>query len=70
MPRSRESIESDPAIIKGKMNGLPEPIGWPFIDGAVGVFRMLFTLKVQGSNVISLLYLLYLINLLAPEIYI
>lgn len=55
MPGSRESIESDPAINKGKMNGLCETIDWPFIDGAVGVFRMLFTLKVQGSNVVSLL---------------
>jgi len=55
MPRSRESIKSDPTINKGKTNSLSEPTDWPFIDGAVGVFRMLFTLKVQGSNVVLLL---------------
>jgi len=55
MPRSRESIKSDPAINKGKTNGLSEPTDWLFINGAVGVFRMLFTLKVERSNVVSLI---------------
>lgn len=55
MPRSREGIKSDPAVNKGKTSDLSEPIDWPFIGGAVGVFRVLFTLKVQGSNVVSLL---------------
>jgi hypothetical protein len=32
-----------------------QPIDWTFVEDSFGVFRMLLTLKVQDSNVVSLL---------------
>jgi len=44
MPRSRESIKSDPTINKGKTNGLSEPTDWPFVDGW-GIYNAVYTVS-------------------------